>query len=80
MMPTRFIQICLQVLVIEKIITNPKFQILFSLDKRNHQISPTTQVHNTYTPTTQLYERCEVYNSSQSMILQSMFPWMLIVI
>jgi len=27
-----------------------------------------------------LYERCGVYNSSQSMILQSMIPWMLIVI
>jgi len=27
-----------------------------------------------------LYERCEVYNSWQSMILQSMIPWMLIVI
>jgi len=27
-----------------------------------------------------LYERWRVYNSSQSMILQSMIPWMLIVI
>jgi len=29
---------------------------------------------------TQLYERWRVYNSWPSMILQSMIPWMLIVI